>query len=99
VLPSETMTWYEKRQQIVSYVAPRVTLFSTKFALVFGTRHGVPNFANEILSLYGQAYLAESQWLARTGMFFGDIRLLLSNSACEGVEPRCPVAKVISSRL
>lgn len=53
------MTRYEKRQQIVTYVAPHVTLFATKFALAFGARHGVPNFANEILSLYRQAYFTD----------------------------------------
>lgn len=50
------MSRYEKRQQIIAYVAPYVSLFPTKFALVFGTRHGVPHFAEEILSLYRQAY-------------------------------------------
>ena len=59
MIRSETMTTYEKRQQIVAYVAPHVTLFATKFALVFGTRHGLPNFANEILSLYRQAYFTD----------------------------------------
>jgi len=50
------MSGYEKRQQIIAYVAPYVSLFPTKFALVFGTRHGVPHFAEEILSLYRQGY-------------------------------------------
>jgi uncharacterized SAM-binding protein YcdF (DUF218 family) len=56
VLPFESMSKYEKRQQIIAYVAPYVSLFPTKFALVFGTRHGVLKFAEEILSLYRQGY-------------------------------------------
>lgn len=52
----EPMSRYEKRQQIIAYVAPYVSLFPTKVALVFGTRHGVPHFAEEILSLYRQGY-------------------------------------------
>jgi len=53
---SETMNKYEKRQQIIAYVAPHVSLFATKFALVFGTRHGVRKFSEEILALYRQGY-------------------------------------------
>jgi uncharacterized SAM-binding protein YcdF (DUF218 family) len=53
------MNRFEKRQQIITYVAPRVTMFATKFALVFGTRHGAPNFADEILSLYQQGYFTD----------------------------------------
>jgi uncharacterized SAM-binding protein YcdF (DUF218 family) len=47
---------YEKREQIIAYVAPDVSLFRTKFALVFGTRHGVPQFAEEISGLHRQGY-------------------------------------------
>ena len=54
----EPMSSYEKRQQVIEYVAPHVLLFPTKFALVFGTRHGVPQFAEEIQSLYRQGYFA-----------------------------------------
>ena len=54
--PFEPMSKHEKRQQIIAYVAPHVSLFPTKFALVFGTRHGVRKFAEEILSLYRQGY-------------------------------------------
>jgi uncharacterized SAM-binding protein YcdF (DUF218 family) len=50
------MSIYQKRQQIIDYVAPYVLLFPTKFALVFGTRHGVPQFAEEIQLLYQQGY-------------------------------------------
>jgi uncharacterized SAM-binding protein YcdF (DUF218 family) len=50
------MTVHAKRQQIIEYVAPDVSFFKAKFALVFGTRHGVPRFAEEILALYGQGY-------------------------------------------
>lgn len=50
---------YEKRQRIIAYVAPHVSLFPAKFALVFGTRHGVSQFADEILSLYRQGYFTQ----------------------------------------
>ena len=56
MLPFEPMSKYEKRQQMIAYVAPYVSLFPTKFALVFGTRHGVLKFAEEILFLYRQGY-------------------------------------------
>jgi uncharacterized SAM-binding protein YcdF (DUF218 family) len=52
------MSIYQKRQQIIDYVAPYVLLFPTKFALVFGTRHGVPQFAEEIQLLYQQGYFS-----------------------------------------
>lgn len=45
-----------KREQIIAYVAPEVSLFATKFALVFGTRHGVPQFAEQTCALYRQRY-------------------------------------------
>jgi hypothetical protein len=45
-----------KRENIIAYVAPEVRLFPTKFALVFGTRHGVPQFAEETCALYRQGY-------------------------------------------
>lgn len=50
------MSGYQKREQIIDYVAPHVSLFPTTFALVFGTRHGVAQFAEEISSLYRQGY-------------------------------------------
>jgi uncharacterized SAM-binding protein YcdF (DUF218 family) len=50
------MNKYAKREQIISYVSPHVALFPTKYALVFGTRHGVSAFVEDILSLYGQGY-------------------------------------------
>jgi uncharacterized SAM-binding protein YcdF (DUF218 family) len=50
------MNKYEKRKQIISYVAPYISLFPTTYALVFGTRHGVTEFADAILNLYGQGY-------------------------------------------
>jgi uncharacterized SAM-binding protein YcdF (DUF218 family) len=50
------MSKYAKREQIISYVSPHVVLFPTKYALVFGTRHGVSEFVEDILSLYGQGY-------------------------------------------
>ncbi len=53
------MSTFEKRQQIIGYIAPYVSLFPTKFAFVFGTRHGIPDFAKEILSLYQQAYFTK----------------------------------------
>src|SRR5579864_4610545 len=53
------MIGYEKRKQIIAYVAPNVSLFVARFALVFGTRHGVPEFAEDILSLYEQGYFTD----------------------------------------
>jgi uncharacterized SAM-binding protein YcdF (DUF218 family) len=50
------MSHFEKRTAIIEYVAPSVSLFPAKFALVFGTRHGVPMFVSEILSLYHKGY-------------------------------------------
>jgi uncharacterized SAM-binding protein YcdF (DUF218 family) len=48
------MRGFEKRHQIIAYVAPDVSLFATRFALVFGTKHGVRKFGEDILSLYQQ---------------------------------------------
>jgi uncharacterized SAM-binding protein YcdF (DUF218 family) len=59
VLRFGPMRRYDKRQEIIAYVAPCVSLFATKFALVFGTRHGVPKFVEEILSLYRQRYFTD----------------------------------------
>lgn len=50
------MERFGKRDQIISYVAPHVRLFPTTYALVFGTRHGVGAFADEIFSLYHRGY-------------------------------------------
>jgi uncharacterized SAM-binding protein YcdF (DUF218 family) len=50
------MNKYAKRQRIISYVAPYVALFPTTYALVFGTRHGMSAFADDILSLYSGGY-------------------------------------------
>ncbi len=50
------MNKYEKRKQIISYISPDVALFPTKYALVFGTRHGVSAFVDDILFLYNQGY-------------------------------------------
>ena len=50
------MNKYAKRKQIISYVSPHVALFPTKYALVFGTRHGVSAFVQDILSLYCEGY-------------------------------------------
>jgi uncharacterized SAM-binding protein YcdF (DUF218 family) len=50
------MTRCGKRQQIIEYVAPSISLFQTRFALVFGTRHGISNFAEEIISLYRRSF-------------------------------------------
>lgn len=50
------MNQHGKREQIISYIAPHVSLFPTTYALVFGTRHGVARFAEDILSLYAQGY-------------------------------------------
>ena|ERR1700683_1524639 len=50
------MSKYEKRREIISYVSPYVVLFPTEYALVFGTRHGMANFADDILSLYSRGY-------------------------------------------
>ena len=48
---------FRKGGRIIEYVAPWVSLFPTKLALVFGTRRGVPVFVTEILSLYQQGYV------------------------------------------
>ena len=53
------MTNYSKRQQIIEYVAPETSLFATKVALVFGTRHGESKFVEEILSLYLQGFFTD----------------------------------------
>jgi uncharacterized SAM-binding protein YcdF (DUF218 family) len=53
---AKTMNKYAKRQRIISYVAPYVALFPTTYALVFGTRHGMSAFADDILSLYSGGY-------------------------------------------
>ena len=50
------MTRFAKREQIYSYVAPDVTLFAARYALVFGTSHGVQTFANDISFLYGRRF-------------------------------------------
>jgi uncharacterized SAM-binding protein YcdF (DUF218 family) len=50
------MSKYEKRTHIISYVSPHISLFPTTYALAFGTRHGVTEFADDILNLYHQAY-------------------------------------------
>lgn len=50
------MHGFEKRRRIIEYVAPSVFLFPARFAFVFGTRHGVPVFVTEILSLYHKGY-------------------------------------------
>jgi len=42
----------ETRQKIIGYIAPHVSIFPTRFALVFGTRHGLSEFVEETLSLY-----------------------------------------------
>ena len=55
----ETADRYHKRTQIIAYIAPKVSLLATKFALVFGTRHGVLKFAEEILSLYRACYFTD----------------------------------------
>src|SRR5213079_2754597 len=59
VLAFEAMSRFEKRQQIIAYVAPHVSLFATKFAFVFGTRHGAAKFAEEVVSLYRQRYFTD----------------------------------------
>ena len=41
---------------MISYVSPPVSLFPTTYALVFGTRHGIREFAEDIQSLYVQGY-------------------------------------------
>ena len=46
-----------RRNHIIEYIAPHVTLFPTQFALVFGTRHGIERFADDIVSLYVQRYM------------------------------------------
>lgn len=48
-----------------------MSLFPTKFALVFGTRHGVPHFAEEILSLQRRGYFRN---LIISGGLTGDSR-------------------------
>lgn len=50
---------FDKRKQIITYVAPSVSLFQTKFALVFGTRHGLSIFADQIFSLYRDGYFTD----------------------------------------
>jgi uncharacterized SAM-binding protein YcdF (DUF218 family) len=41
---------------VISYVSLYISLFPTTYALVFGTRHGITKFADDILNLYNQAY-------------------------------------------
>ena len=53
------MSRYNTRLKIFAYVAPYVSLFATKFALVFGTRHAAPKFVEEILSLHRQGYFTD----------------------------------------
>jgi hypothetical protein len=42
---------YDVRSRIIAYVAPYMKLFPSTYALVFGTRHGVDVFADEIVHL------------------------------------------------
>jgi len=44
------------RERIFSYVSPRTTLFRSSYALVFGTRHGIPTFVDDIMALYRRSY-------------------------------------------
>jgi uncharacterized SAM-binding protein YcdF (DUF218 family) len=53
---NQTLNKYSKREHIISYIAPYLALFPTEYALAFGTRHGVPVFADDILSLYSSGY-------------------------------------------
>jgi uncharacterized SAM-binding protein YcdF (DUF218 family) len=48
------MNKYEKREKIISYLCPCVSLFRTRYAFIFGTRHGISNFVEDTLSLYRQ---------------------------------------------
>lgn len=50
------MNEFEKKRRIIEYVAPTISLFPTRFALGFGTMHGVCAFVTEMLSLYRQGY-------------------------------------------
>lgn len=47
---------YDVRRRIITYVAPYIKIFPSTYALVFGTRHGVDVFADDILDLYHQGY-------------------------------------------
>jgi DUF218 domain len=44
------------RERIFSYVSPHTALFQSRYALVFGTRHGVSAFADDIVRLYRRSY-------------------------------------------
>jgi len=44
------------RERLFLYVSPYIKLFPTTYALVFGTRHGVSQFADDIHKLYREGY-------------------------------------------
>lgn len=44
------------REQLFVYVSPSITLFPTTYALVFGTRHGIPQFVDDTHKLYKDGY-------------------------------------------
>jgi DUF218 domain len=52
----KAMNKYVIREQIISYVSPYIRLFPTKYALVFGTRHGVGKFGDDIWYLHDRGY-------------------------------------------
>jgi len=50
------ITKYPARECIFSYVSPSIKLFPTTYGFVFGTRHGVSRFADDIGRLYALGY-------------------------------------------
>src|SRR5215469_18889900 len=56
VQPSMLTGTYEVRRRIITYVAPFTKIFPSAYALVFGTRHGVDVFADDIVRLYHAGY-------------------------------------------
>lgn len=47
---------HDVRRRIIEYVAPYTNIFPLTYALVFGTRHGVGVFADDIVRLYHDGY-------------------------------------------
>jgi len=54
--PSTKTGPYDVRRRMIAYVAPHTKMFRSTYALVFGTRHGVDVFADDIVRLYHQGY-------------------------------------------
>jgi len=54
--PSIRTGTYDVRHRIIEYVAPYTKIFPLTYALVFGTRHGVGVFADDIVRLYDDGY-------------------------------------------